>query len=462
VFFHHNSIRQYTGALLSLFNKIEIEKTLSNGDLEYQRVPIQLSNQERSVILNQLSANQIINGNTQVIPRMILVFNGIEVNRSREKNKFIKIKFNNKFYQFNSIPYDFDFDVICHCRGLNEASMIIEQVNSFFNPSFTFRIKEIPLCEDYTSIVTDLTGTSIEREEESEQDLTLGIVTITFNLKVRGNIYPIVKNHELIKQIQLYLHSIENREFLEYGKLTTEQYIERVKSYGYDVETDETFYNQFFCEIKDIIYKNGKLTCHYNAPCEKLVKFYFEWYVNDEQVYQHKRVINKNIYYGDKVKVRMFSDFSETDYFEKEFTIQNTYYGISVDYLTFSKSNFLEVNYTDMKNKSNSFIGYTYEWTINGETHQSKNRIIKLNLVNGEKITLPDELDIKVKVISTSDELGYRTGIGHFIVNTKSGETTFYPLDDSSDNQDTDNSDNTDSSDKYDTIDLTCKSEILE
>lgn len=376
-FFHFNTLKKYTGALIHLFSNLEIQTIQSNGKPLYTMVPIQYANRERFDIYSQLSYNQMFNGNTQVLPRGILLFTGMNVNINRAKNKFAKIYRKSQIikgetkklnYQFNSVPYDFNYQVLIQCRGMNEASMILEQVTSYFNPSYCLRIKEVDLPDfGETSCILELNGTDIE--QESMDELSTNIVTCTFNLTLRGNIYPAIREQHIIELVQLFI-STNLRESTESNPAVKRVYSEGSKETESGIQT---FINQYKAVIKDIEFDQDYLVCKVDSECEKLIKFRFNWWIND--VKQDSEI--EKLHYvpqdGDVIKVQAFTDIVESDIFEKKYYVDTPRYDLVINDLI-RDGEFLECSFTDI-NPAN--IKYTFEWFINGEKLNLTQRIIK-------------------------------------------------------------------------------------
>lgn len=376
-FFHFNTLKKYTGALIHLFSNLEIQTIQSNGKPLYTMVPIQYANRERFDIYSQLSYNQMFNGNTQVLPRGILLFTGMNVNINRSKNKFAKIYRKSQIikgetkklnYQFNSVPYDFNYQVLIQCRGMNEASMILEQVTSYFNPSYCLRIKEVDLPDfGETSCILELNGTDIE--QESMDELSTNIVTCTFNLTLRGNIYPAIREQHIIELVQLFI-STNLRESSESNPAVKRVYSEGSKETESGIQT---FINQYKAVIKDIEFDQDYLVCKVDSECEKLIKFRFNWWIND--VKQDSEI--EKLHYvpqdGDIIKVQAFTDIVESDIFEKKYYVDTPRYDLVINDLI-RDGEFLECSFTDI-NPAN--IKYTFEWFINGEKLNLTQRIIK-------------------------------------------------------------------------------------
>lgn len=235
-FFHHNTIRKYTLALLSTFNSLEVEKIKADGITKtYSTVPLRFSTREKSIIFSEVETSQITNGNFNVIPRASLVFNSMQRAPERYTSQFNKI--NKKIvvdgeseiinFQYNAVPYDFSFSLVIMADGMNEASMIVEQIAARFNPIYNLYINEIPLQSEPTLIPLSLEGINMETQDYEEY--SSNIVTIECELLLKGNIYPPITEAALVNKILIYNGLQEDNEF------------ERVSRITWEKQLDETF-----------------------------------------------------------------------------------------------------------------------------------------------------------------------------------------------------------------------------
>lgn len=277
MFFHHQTLKKYTACILNLFNEIEVQYLDSKKNLKSTIVPIQFTSREKSNVLKQYTAQQLYTGNTNILPRLGLYFESLEPAYNRATSKFVKInkslpdgeKLN---YQYNRIPYNFNYRLVAQCRGMNEASMILEQIVSYFNPSYAFKVQEIAYNEPETILLV-LNSTDIEQTEY--EDYSKDIVTITFNLTLKGNIYPSIKEQKVIKQVDMFFNQLHNdtdyhRQSLIESKVFDKQVKKQIK-YNFD--------KQAIPEIKDIIRVKDKLEVLFNDKDNKLEwnEFAFLW-----------------------------------------------------------------------------------------------------------------------------------------------------------------------------------------
>ena len=438
MYFHFETLKTYTASLLSLFGDMETQVKHSNGKIHTSRVPIQYSNREKSDIINQLTYEQIFSSNSQVLPRAVLLFVSMAPARERAKNKFVKIsklplqtqsipigkvcensEYSTKVeysdimqYQFNSIPYNFEYQIIVQTRGMSEACQIIEQVCSYFNPSYNMKIAEIPFPGiPKTSVKLELTNTGVEQQEIDEY--STNIVTITFDLTLSGNLYPCVKDSKIVKQIQMFL--------------STGEQPNRVSSISTD--ENETILNKYNCVIKDIIFEDNKLKAIFESKCEKLIKFNFEWSINGQDLVYNAQTVPAKLKDRDIVRVRGYTDLTSSDYFEKQFTIDDLKYNITIKDIKYvpidreanptgklPNAGYLEVDFGDLKfiddsknstkvdmetkvgvNENPNDTRYTYTWWIDNIKQKYTNKIIPYTPKNN--VNTPIDLqNIKVQI----------------------------------------------------------------
>lgn len=212
--YHHGTIRKYTAALLNLFSDVEIQYSLSNGDYKNSKVPVVYSNREKSEILRKLSEEDMLSGNYNMLPHGYISLVALDRAVERTQNKNAKI---NKFktdteiqYTFNSVPYDFDFDLVFVCRGMNETSQIIEQIAPVFNPNYFIDINEAHNLSKPTRVPVKLVGIQIEPEDYDFH--SSNIISVTFSIQIVGNLYPKIKMTQKIKEFDLRLNTIINED----------------------------------------------------------------------------------------------------------------------------------------------------------------------------------------------------------------------------------------------------------
>ena len=209
---HHGSIRKYTSSIIDIFNEVEVQYGMSTGELQTKKVPLSYSLKEKSRVFDDYTTTQLLSGNYNVLPRGSLAFTSLSKHNTRIQNKNLKV---NKFvsdtsveYSYNSIAYDFNFDLVYQCRGMNEATQIIEQVAPMFNPTINIDIWDAQNLSEPTRVPVILADIGIEGEEYDE--LSSNFITITFSLILTGNLYQPIKSLARINEFNIYMNNIKN------------------------------------------------------------------------------------------------------------------------------------------------------------------------------------------------------------------------------------------------------------
>ena len=245
MFYHHNTIRTYTGALLNLFNDLEVQYKNSSGEVTSRNIPIRFATKEKSKILDEYTTEQLTSGNYNVLPRANLSWSNMIKAEQRTTNKHVKIntKATDTHFEFlyNSVPYEFTYELTIMCRGLNEATMIIEQIACKFNPIINIDVYDATNLDEPTRIPVSLLDIGIEPSEY--EDLSSNLINISVGLSIKGNIYPPIKSIERIKEFKMFLNESQEPEFNNYTKKTV---------FSYDVIDNEVKNEKIFIpEIMD-------------------------------------------------------------------------------------------------------------------------------------------------------------------------------------------------------------------
>lgn len=207
-----NSTRTYTLSLLTIFSDIKHYVRKDDGTLGEEVIPIQFGNYEKSIALEDIKSKDT---NWNIVPRMILGFEGMNRAGDRTLNK--DHKFSMKVekdgstvlrHSLNSIPYDFQFRLLIQARGMNEAFQIVEQILPKFRPSFPVEVKEFPLFEETTKTQVLIADPSFDIIEEMEEE-DINIINISFDITLRGNLYPPINIIAPIEVIKMFYYIID-------------------------------------------------------------------------------------------------------------------------------------------------------------------------------------------------------------------------------------------------------------
>jgi len=219
-YFHHNSIENYTIALLDLFNDIHIIRYNEDGSvLEDINVPITFGSKEKAYYLNKTDMINLQNRNYNILPRMVLSFNSMSKALDRntnQKHKIYKksIEDNNEVvlhnYFYNGMAYDFNFTVYIATKTFSDATVIIEQIATIFRPDITLKIYELDIQDEPTSIPVQLGEFEVDLPDVTEED-EIRVIQCSFDVTLKGNLYPIIKEDKIIKDIVVNTREVYNR-----------------------------------------------------------------------------------------------------------------------------------------------------------------------------------------------------------------------------------------------------------
>ena len=195
---YFNSIRNYTLSILDSLNNVKNWVKNEDGTHKETTIPLTFGNYEKSIALEDIDEETYLNGNFKFIPRMVLTFQGMTKVPDRTTNKFQKITktienpdnpgTNQLQFSYNSVPYDFQYNLLIQARGLNQAFQIVEQIMPRFRPTYTIQIQEYPLFDEMTMTQLQADDPDFDIIEEFE-DTDVNIINITIPLNIRGNLY---------------------------------------------------------------------------------------------------------------------------------------------------------------------------------------------------------------------------------------------------------------------------------
>ena len=280
---HHGTIRKYTAALLDFFNNIEIQYDDSNGVTRSRNIPIKYSSREKIDILDDYTLDQLVTGNTNVLPKCHLTLTTLVKSDVRITNKNVKIaklKTDDTYeYMFNSVPYEFTYDLLFMCRGMNEATQIIEQVAPKFNPTINIDIWDADNLDEPTRVPVKLLDIGFEQPEYD--DFSANIVMVNMGLSIMGNLYPPIKSIEKIKDFKMYVNQQDGNFFSKKTIL------------GWDVNDDGQTENPTVTHVEDsttyapnvisiqadgaVAVGPNNLTVIYDDKDNKLTELAFAW-----------------------------------------------------------------------------------------------------------------------------------------------------------------------------------------
>ena len=207
--YHFKTIRTYVASLLNFLSTMEVEDQDNLGNIITQRIPLQYSAKEKSQIMQMQSSEQILTGNSNVIPRATLSMISMMRDDTRQQNRNNKINiFKDQKtiqYSFNSVAYNFIFEYRVLCRGMNEACMVVEELAPKFNPVCNLDVFDAENLPEATRIPVKLLDISIEGVEEYSET-SMNLFNVIGSLQLEGQLYQPIFS---INRITEYRQSIQ-------------------------------------------------------------------------------------------------------------------------------------------------------------------------------------------------------------------------------------------------------------
>ena len=205
---HPNTIRKYVAGMLAFFSNLRVEY-LANGKVYQRKLPVFYGNREKLLTIEEHEFTELMNGNTNFLPRASLVIDSMTYDQNRQNNKNVAVQREltmqslankNAFAYMTSAPSPYNIAVRLNLitRGMNDAMMLVEQVASFFNPFYTFKMVEE---QQESSIRLQLDSVTFEPPEIDQ--FSNNEVMVEFGFTLYGNMYKPRSKEYIIDTITL-------------------------------------------------------------------------------------------------------------------------------------------------------------------------------------------------------------------------------------------------------------------
>nr|DAJ72909.1 MAG TPA: tail connector protein [Caudoviricetes sp.] len=205
---HPNTIRKYVAGMLAFFSNLRVEY-LTNGKVYQRKLPVFYGNREKLLTIEEHEFSELMNGNTNFLPRASLVIDSMTYDQNRQNNKNVAVQREltmqsltnkNAFAYMTSAPSPYNIAVRLNLitRGMNDAMMLVEQVASFFNPFYTFKMVEE---QQESSIRLQLDSVTFEPPEIDQ--FSNNEVMVEFGFTLYGNMYKPRSKEYIIDTITL-------------------------------------------------------------------------------------------------------------------------------------------------------------------------------------------------------------------------------------------------------------------
>lgn len=201
--FYFGTIKKYVIAFGTLFNDIHVTRTDETGNqVSLTRVPLSYSSKDK--MLARVVADPNIDRPTAIVlPRMSFQMTNLKYDGERKLNTLGRSTYTttdasmNK-YQYNPVPYNFEFKLNIYVKSAEDGTKIIEQILPFFTPDWTPTIKLIP--EMGVVLDTPIILNSVASEDTYDQQfLQRRAIVWTLDFTLKGYLFAPVKEKKIIK-----------------------------------------------------------------------------------------------------------------------------------------------------------------------------------------------------------------------------------------------------------------------
>ena len=173
--FYNEAVRKTVIGFGTLFNNVELKKTVDGQVLEVEKVPLAYGPKQK--FLYRLEGNPVDGRKVAItLPRIYFEMTGIDYDAARKTSATQKYRTvvddNGKEVktQYVPVPYDISFEVGIIAKSQDDGLQILEQILPFFQPSFSMSIKFIPDMNEVKDVAIVLNN--VDFDDDWEDDFT--------------------------------------------------------------------------------------------------------------------------------------------------------------------------------------------------------------------------------------------------------------------------------------------------
>lgn len=224
--FYHSTIKRYVAIFGSVFNELSI----INDKGEQQLVPLFYAPREKFLVLRQENKDKHQLNVAMPYPRMAFEMTGISYAPQRHTNKFNRIvEKNSNKWQWNRVPYDFNFQLYIYTKQQETGLKIIEQIAPIFTPTLNVTINEIDTYHLNNDIAIELDSVQQDMDYQGgfESQRTL---SWTLGFTVKGWLYARDNINVHIKEV---IAKLSNKDLDEIFARYTKENAPEIKQVDY-------------------------------------------------------------------------------------------------------------------------------------------------------------------------------------------------------------------------------------
>lgn len=200
-------MKKYMVIFGSLFNDIEITRTIANNQTQIITIPLSYANKEK-MLVRDLSDPDLNKQSAITLPRMsyemlALGYDGERNNPGIMKRAtLIKTDSNSMNFQYSGVPYNMIMSLYIYVKNMSDGTKIVEQILPFFQPDYTVTCNLIP--ENNVTVDIPIIYNGIKISQTTSNNFADKQVTIwELSFTVKGWFYGPVREKKIIKFINV-------------------------------------------------------------------------------------------------------------------------------------------------------------------------------------------------------------------------------------------------------------------
>lgn len=205
--FYNQAVRKTVVSFGTLFNNIELKKTVDGQVIETEKVPLAYGPKQK--FLYRLQGNPTDGRKVAItLPRIYFEMTGIDYDAARKTPATQKYKTvindngNEVRTQYVPVPYNISFEVGILCKSQDDGLQILEQILPFFQPSFSMSLKFIPDMNEVRDVAVVLN--SVDFDDDWEDDFsTRRSITYTMQFTAKSYIYGPYTKADVIRKSRI-------------------------------------------------------------------------------------------------------------------------------------------------------------------------------------------------------------------------------------------------------------------
>lgn len=226
--FGHGTLRKYVIYFGTLFNNIWLQRFDTGGSIA-QTMKVPLNYGPREKFLARLDGNPGLDRPIAIsLPRMSFEMTGIFYDATRKMNTLNRLSVpnpdypNNKWYQYQPVPYNISFELSVMVKNAEDGTFIIEQILPYFTPEWTATLNINPDMNVKYDVPIILDNITSEDTYEGNFETRRAIIW-TLNFTMKGWLFGPTKGKNSAGEIGKIIKDIDTNLWIPQRGVSAEE-----------------------------------------------------------------------------------------------------------------------------------------------------------------------------------------------------------------------------------------------